>query len=192
MGGLHHVAVLLQTQGPKGLCCELESHQGATPEQGAADLGSNHKNTGREGGAQCHILGQSVPVSSVSSDAEEVSLVKVKAGELQTLVQACLIVGQETNKLKAAFSRFHCQRRPPVCADSITSFSHSLLLQRTQKGSLHPAPLHLLCVLWDSWSLLCMVFVVMNTKLRNLCFLQHPHLLLKPRFFCTWEQRGCC
>lgn len=110
MAGVHHVAVLLQAWGSKGLCCELESHQGATPEQGAADLGSN-KNTEREGGAQCHILGQSLPVSTMSSAAEEVSLVKVKAGEFRTLVQACLIVGRETSKLETAFPRFQCQRQ---------------------------------------------------------------------------------
>lgn len=43
------------------------------------------------GGAQCHILGQSVPTSTIA--VEGVSPVKGKAGRLQTLVQVCIITG---------------------------------------------------------------------------------------------------
>lgn len=145
-----------------------------------------------DSGAPCHILGQSVPVSTMSSATEEVSLVKAKAGGLQSGVQACLIVGQETSKLQAPFPRFYCKRQPPKSADSTICFTHSPLLQRTQKGSLHPAPLHLRSVLWYFQSLLRVGFVIMNTKLGNLCLLRHPHLLLKSRFFFIWEQDSCC
>jgi len=93
--GLHQVAVLLLAWGPKGLCGGAQSHQGAAPEQGAAEAGSNHRGTGGEGGAQCHILGQSVPISTMSSATVEVSPVKSKEGGLQTLGQTCLIIGQK-------------------------------------------------------------------------------------------------
>lgn len=46
----------------------------------------------REGDAQCHVLGQSVPISTMASAVQCVSPVKAKAGGLQTLVQ-------ETSKL---------------------------------------------------------------------------------------------
>lgn len=132
----------------------------------------------------------------MSSATEEVSLVKAKAGGLQTRVQVCLIVGQERPaSCKHFFLDFTAKgshQSPPVCADSITCFTHSLLLQQTQKGFLHPTPLHLLPVLWYFQSLLHVVFVIMNTKLRNLCLLQHSHLLLKSRFFVIWEQDSCC
>lgn len=47
-----------------------------------------------------------MPEYTVSTAIEEVSPVKAKAGGPQTVVQACLLVGQEPSKLQAPFHRF--------------------------------------------------------------------------------------
>lgn len=98
MAGWHHVSVFLQVWDPKGMCRGPESHQGAAPERGVQTWGASREVQG-EGGAQCHILGQSVPISTMASAVQDVSPVEAKARGLQTLGQVCVITGQETSKL---------------------------------------------------------------------------------------------
>lgn len=145
-----------------------------------------------EGDAPCHVLGQSVPVSTMSSATEEVSLVEAKAGGLQTRVQVCLIIGQETSKLQAPFPRYYCKRQPPK-SSSVCRQHHLLHPQPpTATDPKGVPPPSAFASLWYFQSLLRVVFVIMNTKLGNLCLLQHSHLLLKSRFFFIWEQDSCC
>ena len=134
-----------------------------------------------------------MPVSTMSSATEEVSLVKARAGGLQTLVEACLIAGQETSKLQAPSPRFYCKRQPPKSC-SVCRLLHPQPPTATDPKRVPPpyTALHLCCVLWYFQSLLHVGFVIMNTKLRNLFLLQHPHFLLKSRLFFIREQASCC
>lgn len=133
----------------------------------------------REVPGQCHVLGQSVPISTMASAVQDVSPMKAKAGGLQPLVQVCVIIGQETSKLQAAFPRFYCKRQP-VCAGCTT-----LLHPQPTTAFLHPTPLHLPWVLWFFQSLLPVVS--MTTRLRD--FLQHPHFFVKIEVFSLYVNR---